>query len=53
MHIIQNLNNLLDSYLHASGLWCGVICCALIIIEPLRPFLPMFVFVTINLLVFG
>ena len=53
MHIIQNLNNLLDTYLHASGIWGGVICCALIIIEPLLPFLPMFIFVTINLLFFG
>jgi len=53
MHILQNLNNLLDSYLHASGLWGGVICCLLILVEPLLPFLPMFIFVTINLLVFG
>ena len=50
---ITNLNNILNNYLQAAGIWGGFVCCALIILEPLLPFLPMFIFVTINLLVFG
>ena len=50
---INNLNTFLNNYLQTAGLWGGLICCVLIILEPLLPFLPMFIFVTINLLVFG
>lgn len=50
---INNINNVLNDYLQASGIWGGVLCCLLIIIEPLFPILPMFIFVTINILVFG
>ena len=53
MGILNNLNNILNDWLSTAGLWGGVFCCALIIIEPLLPFLPMFIFVTINLLIFG
>lgn len=53
MGFFNNLNTLLNNYLQQAGLWGGLVCCALIIIEPLLPFLPMFIFVTINLLVFG
>ncbi len=50
---INSINNILNNYLQASGIRGGVLCCLLIILEPLFPVLPMFLFVTINLLVFG
>lgn len=53
MNFINNFNDILNSWLQTAGLWGGLVCCALIILEPLLPFLPMFIFVTINLLVFG
>lgn len=46
------INNL-HTWLEAAGIWGGFVSCALIIIEPLLPFLPMFIFVTVNLLIFG
>ena len=53
MNFINNFNDILNSWLQTAGLWGGLVCCVLIILEPLLPFLPMFIFVTINLLVFG
>lgn len=53
MGIVEHINTFLNTYLESSGLWGGFLCCGLIILEPLLPFLPMFIFVTINLLVFG
>lgn len=53
MEFINNLNDILNNWLQTAGLWGGLVCCLLIILEPLLPFLPMFIFVTINLLVFG
>ena len=50
---INSINTILDNYLHAAGIWGGILCCFLIILEPLLPVLPMFIFVTINILVFG
>ena len=50
---INSINTSLNNYLQAAGIWGGVLCCLLIIIEPLFPVLPMFIFVTINILVFG
>ena len=45
--------DILHTWLEQAGIWGGLVCCALIVIEPLLPFLPMFVFVTVNLLIFG
>ena len=53
MGFINNFNTILNNWLESAGIWGGLVCCALIILEPLLPFLPMFIFVTINLLVFG
>lgn len=53
MAFIQNFNTLLNNFLESAGIWGGLLCCLLIILEPILPFLPMFVFVTINLYVFG
>lgn len=53
MGFLNNLINNLNDWLQTAGIWGGLVCCGLIIIEPLLPFLPMFVFVTINLLIFG
>ena len=53
MEFLNNLYDILDNWLSTAGYWGGLVCCALILIEPLLPFLPMFIFVTINLLVFG
>ena len=53
MGFFSNFNTILNNYLESTGLWGGFLCCLLIIVEPLLPFLPMFIFVTINLLVFG
>ena len=53
MGIINSINSFINSYLESAGLWGGFVCCILIIFEPLLPFLPMFIFVTFNLLVFG
>ena len=50
---INHFNEMLNNYLQTAGLWGGFVCCVLIILEPLMPFLPMFIFVTINLLIFG
>ena len=53
MGFFNNMINILDTWLEQAGIWGGLVCCALIVIEPLLPFLPMFVFVTVNLLIFG
>ena len=53
MAFISNLNNILNNFLESAGIWGGIISCLLIMIEPSLPFLPMFLFVTINILVFG
>ena len=50
---INNLNTILHNLLESAGIWGGILCCLLIIIEPILPFLPMFIFVTFNLLIFG
>lgn len=53
MGFLNDLINNLHGWLETAGIWGGLVCCALIIIEPLLPFLPMFIFVTVNLLIFG
>ena len=53
MGFINNIINNLNDWLQAAGILGGFVSCALIIIEPLLPFLPMFIFVTVNLLIFG
>ena len=53
MGFLSNFNDILNSWLQTAGIWGGIVCCVLILLEPLLPFLPMFIFVTINLLVFG
>ena len=53
MGFLNNLINNLHDWLQAAGVWGGLVSCGLIIIEPLLPFLPMFIFVTVNLLIFG
>ena len=53
MGFLNNIINNLHNWLQTAGLWGGFVCCLLIIIEPLLPFLPMFIFVTVNLLIFG
>ena len=53
MEIFNNLNNILNNWLSTAGLWGGLVCCLLIVLEPMLPFLPMFIFVTVNLLIFG
>ena len=53
MGFFNNMIDILHTWLEQAGIWGGLVCCALIVIEPLLPFLPMFVFVTVNLLIFG
>lgn len=53
MGFLNNIINNLHGWLETAGLWGGLVSCALIVIEPLLPFLPMFIFVTVNLLIFG
>lgn len=53
MGFLNDIINNLHGWLETAGIWGGLVCCALIIIEPLLPFLPMFIFVTVNLLIFG
>ena len=53
MGFLNNIIDMLHNWLEQAGLWGGLVCCLLIIIEPLLPFLPMFIFVTVNLLIFG
>jgi uncharacterized membrane protein YdjX (TVP38/TMEM64 family) len=53
MGFLNDMINNLHGWLETAGIWGGLVCCALIIIEPLLPFLPMFIFVTVNLLIFG
>lgn len=53
MGIVEYINTFLNNILESSGVWGGVICCFLILLEPTLPFLPMFLFVTFNILVFG
>lgn len=53
MGFLNNFNDILNNWLSNAGIWGGIVCCMLIIIEPLLPFLPMFLFVTLNLYIFG
>lgn len=53
MGFLNNIIDILHNWLEQAGVWGGLVSCALIIIEPLLPFLPMFIFVTVNLLIFG
>ena len=53
MGFLNNIIDILHNWLEQAGVWGGLVSCGLIIIEPLLPFLPMFIFVTVNLLIFG
>ncbi len=48
-----NIDNLINSFLLSIGFYGPILGCFLILIESIVPILPLFVFITINFLVFG
>lgn len=50
---IVNVYNSFNAWLESAGLLGGIICSILIIFESVCPILPLFVFMTINMVVFG
>ena len=56
MEIIEffsQFNDMLDTFLEGMGIWAPVLSSLLIIIEGVLAFLPLFVFVTINVHTLG
>lgn len=49
VEIFNNLENVLESFLESVGIWAPVFSCALIFLEGILAFLPLFVFVTCNI----
>ena len=49
----RNFNEVLDTFLEGLGIWAPVISSLLIIVEGVLAFLPLFVFVTINVHTLG
>ncbi len=49
----SNINEILDSFLEGLGIWAPFISSLLIIVEGILAFLPLFVFVTINVHTLG
>ena len=53
MEFIKNLDNLINTFLNSIGIYGPLLGCFCILIESIVPILPLFVFITINFLVFG
>ncbi len=53
MEFITNLDNLINTFLNSIGIYGPLLGCFCILIESIVPILPLFVFITINFLVFG
>ncbi len=53
MEFIKNLDTLLNTFLLNIGMYGPILGCFCILIESIVPILPLFVFITINFLVFG
>lgn len=53
MEFVTNLDNLINELLLNIGIYGPILGCFCILIESILPILPLFVFITINFLVFG
>lgn len=53
MEFITNLDNIINEFLLNIGIYGPILGCFCILIESILPILPLFVFITINFLVFG
>lgn len=53
MEFVTNLDNLINTFLNSIGIYGPLLGCFCILIESIVPILPLFVFITINFLVFG
>lgn len=53
MEFLSNLDNLINEFLLGIGIFGPILGCICILIESIIPVLPLFVFITINFLVFG
>ena len=51
--LMQNIDNLIDTFLNSLGMYGPLLGCFLIVIESILPILPLFVFITLNFMVFG
>ena len=53
LEFVTNLDNLINTFLNSIGIYGPLLGCFCILIESIVPILPLFVFITINFLVFG
>ena len=53
IEFMNNLDNIINEFLLGIGMFGPILGCFLILIESIVPILPLFVFITINFLVFG
>lgn len=53
MEFVTNLDNLINTFLLNIGIYGPILGCFCILMESIFPILPLFVFITINFLVFG
>lgn len=53
MEFITNIDNIINEFLLNIGIYGPILGCFCILIESILPILPLFVFITINFLVFG
>lgn len=53
MEFITNLDSLINTFLLNIGIYGPILGCLCILMESIFPILPLFVFITINFLVFG
>ena len=53
LEVLNNINEILNEFLLNAGIWAPLLSSILIVLEGIFAFLPMFVFVTVNLLTLG
>lgn len=53
LEFMKNMDEIINSFLLSIGIWGPILGCILILLESIIPILPLFVFITINFLVFG
>ncbi len=53
LEFMRNIDNLINTFLMGLGIYGPILGCILILLESIIPILPLFVFITINFLVFG
>lgn len=53
INYLNNLYNIVNTWLMDAGLLGGVLCLLLVVFESICPILPLFAFVTINMYIFG